>query len=379
LSNNNKGRIAELKPSQTARQLEVSNELRKLAESSFHDDALKYFKDFTAQQRIGSNIAEAPPTYIGREHVKLAALAASWQQAFRTYISHRRIIKGYEDDKSAVSSLNILADYLFLYLPWWKEIYPASLLSLPCAPKDFIRYAFIHRGKDEPLSQFPMTFPEILKLRRNSRETEYSALKQIQLFFRFVESNLSDDNVIAGPAFRNPIFGEFDLPRVTKRTKTSKVVFPKNSYGYLVHYGYALEAFGKYLLDRCLTGSFSSAKSRKFRSLRWIDTERCGYIPFVMFRGEIIPIRWVPNVYLWTTRRFKEGRSKNPEVFVPHLTTLRLLLTAIEIGLRLSGLRWLDIRTWDKENIGSPDISSSFFHPNDKYVYDFTAVRLIIE
>ncbi len=339
-----------------------------LAKSKRHADALTYYQEYSGKRRGGFDWLVELPRYPGRDHVSYDGLVMHWRTAMKAFLKHRKEVKGYEDEKSITSSLNHLSDYLFLYLPWWKELYPDSLVRLPTAPKDFGRYAFFYRSVDEPLEQYPATFPELLRLRRG-RESQYVALKHIQLFFRFVESFFSEEKEIAGPDFRNPIFDEFDLPRVSKRTKTSKVVFPKAAYSYLIHYVYAVEAMGEYLLGKCLANEFSIDELRQLSLMRWLDTSVQGFVPFVRVRGRLAPITHVPNVFSWVTRLFKGEGGAPIERFVPHLTVVRVLVAAVETGSRLSGLRWLDRRTWDQENRGEQAIHEFSFQPSGRYIY----------
>jgi hypothetical protein len=344
------------------------DKLKELATSQLHDDAVTYFRTIRARQRVNTDWLVTDPIFPGREHVSCAALLPLWRETVRSFLHQRRQVKGYEDEKGIKVSLNILADYLFLYLPWWKEIYPKSTLALPAAPRDFSRYAFVQRSTEEPLSSFPITFPEMVKSRRESVDSQYAVLKHIQLFFKFVEAYFSDDEAIAGPKFRTPFFEEFDLPRLKKRTKTSKVVFPKNCYGYLIFYGYAVEALGQYIYDQAVSGNLSYSELRRLETLRLIDTGTVGYIPFVNFRGKIVPLVVVPNVFSWSVRKIRQG-NQTFDILVPHLTTLRLLMAAVEVGLRLAGLRWLDRRTWDKENPGDPRDGQFSYRPEQQYVY----------
>lgn len=345
-----------------------TEDFQALANSGLHDDALRYYQNYTGKKRAGFDFLTDFPRYPGREHISLEKFVPLWRQALKAFLKHRREVKGYEDEKSITSSLNHLVDYLFLYLPWWKEIYASSILLLPLAPKDFGRFPFLYRSSDEPLEQLPATLPELLKLRRGS-ESQYVALKHIQLFFRFVESYFSEDKDIAGPNFRNPIFDEFDLPRVSKRTKTSKIVFPKGSYSYLIHYVYAVEAMGEYLLERCLKYDLSPGELRLLSQERWLDASMLGFIPYVRVRGKISCVTHIPNVFSWVVRRFKKDEGAPFERFVPHLTVVRLLIAAIETGLRLSGLRWLDRRTWDQENRREEKIQKFSFQPSGNYIY----------
>lgn len=346
-----------------------NDEFCALAKSGLHDDALNYYQDYTGKKRGGFDWLTELPRYPGREHIDLGELLPYWRKALKAFLKHRKEVKGYEDEKSVISSLNHLVDYICLYLPWWKELYPNSIVSLPQAPKDFGRYAFFYRSIDEPLEQFPVPFPKLLELRRGGSDGQYAALKHIELFFRFVESFFSEEPEIAGPNFRSPIFSELDLPRITRRTKTSKVVFPKGAYSYLVHYAYAVEAMGEYLLGRCLTNDFNAGELRQISQMRWLDTSLLGFVPYVRVRGKLTPITYIPNVFQWIARHFECSEEIAVKRFVPHLTVIRVLIAAIETGLRLSGLRWLDRRTWDQENRGDQAIRDFSFQPSGSYIY----------
>ncbi|MDP2030559.1 MAG: hypothetical protein Q8K12_13050 [Thiobacillus sp.] len=334
-----------------------------------HEAALRYFAQFVRKTRRGLNWINCEPIYPGREHVKNSNQTRIWREMFQAFLHHRKTILGYEAEDNVISSLNIFSDYLFLYLPWWKEIYPESNVDLPESPKTFGRYAFINRSAPAPLEKYPITFPEAVRLRRPSSHSQYQALKHIDLFFKFVEAEFSDDESVAGKDFRNPIISQFDQPRLRKPTKTTKVVFPKNSYGYLIYYGYAVEAFGEFIQQKCLDKQFSQVELRKLSTTRWFETETYGFVPFVRYRGKLTRLTRIPNVFTWANRQIeREGRASE-QLFIPHLTTLRLLISATETGLRLIGLRWLDQRTWDKGNLGSTNSSQFSYAPSEKNVY----------
>lgn len=346
----------------------IAFNLTGLAEDNSHEAALRYFKTLSYIRRDGINWLDSDPSYAGREHVKVSELAADWKNVFKAYLHQRKTIKGYEKDAPIHGALNIFSDYLFLYLPWWKEIYPNTSLTLPTSPKQFTRFAFVARSKPEPLSELPKTLSEIVKLRRHTPDSQRAAISIIEKFFSFVESHYAEDDHIAGPRFKNPISKAFDLPRVKKRTKTAKIPFEKKVYGYLLHYGYAVEAFGEMLQQKCFAGEFD-ANHKIVTNARWFDTEEFGFVPFVRHRGKIYPLKIVPNVFAWHGRMFRKSNARSEMVFAPHLTYLRLLVGAIEVGLRLMGLKWLDRRTWDKHNQGALDISQFTFVPPAAYAY----------
>jgi len=153
---------------------------------------------------------------VGREHAGDLELQKTWSMAFRAYIRYRNTVKGFESNGEAISALNLLADYLILYLPWWKELYPDAVVALPRSPRDFTRISFVYRSMEEPLDQFPMTFLDMLKLRRRTNDSQYGAIKQIFLFFSYVQAAYFENGDVAGKDFRNPILEEIDLPSVEK-------------------------------------------------------------------------------------------------------------------------------------------------------------------
>lgn len=352
----------------TSRPTSGKESLVDLTVENSHEAALNYFKTLSPLPHRDGDWLKSDLVYPGREHVHIADLSDVWKTLFRSYLSHRKNIKGYETDGDIISALKLLADYLFLYLPWWNEIYPEYSVTIPRTPKELTRFVFVARHGQEPSYPLPTTLTDIIKLRRHTPESERAVLSMIEKFFSFVESHYVEDDSVAGPRFRNPISRVFDLPRIKKRTKTSKIPFEKNVYGFLVHYGYAVEAFGEFLQMECFAGDFD-ANRKSVTNARWFDTEKYGFVPFFRHRGKTYPLKIIPNVFLWHERTFYKPGLQSEKAFVPHLTCLRLLVGAIEVGLRLMGLKWLDRRAWDKNNKGAPDISQFSSLPSDKYVY----------
>lgn len=338
-----------------------------------HDDAISYFKSFVAT--MGERkIFECPdriPNYVGREHVNLSNFALNWLEVICQYREYRLQKKEYESN-SQDGSLSILCDYLFLYLPWWKEIYPISGIDLPRYPKDFKRFIFVTRDEASDLGKFPAGLLELVRLRRKGTTTEYSAIVDIHLFFDFVKEYYADDEIVAGTKFRNPILRKFDLPRVDKPGKTKKIVFPRQSYRYLVKYVYAVEALGEFLQERCLSGEMSPTSAFLLKRTSMLDAEHLGFIPFVRIDGKVIPIRSVPNVFFWAARSFKLN-EKTRDVYVPHLTTHRALTCAIESGLRMASIIWLDRRTWNSRN-SKFHLSGHFGLPSEGFPYVYTLI-----
>lgn len=342
--------------------------LQNLSKTRTHDAVLDYFKSAIRRERLGLNWLKRIPSYPGREYILLEDISAKWRTVFEAFIRFRVNVKGYEKPQGTVSALNLLADYLFLYLPWWKELYSEGRVPVPKSPAEFTRYAFVYRTADEPIERMPRTLLEMIRLRRRTRESEYDAIKQLALFFRFIESHYGDDEEIAGRGFRNPIFEEFDLPKLRKPTKTTKVVIPKGVYGYLLFYGYAVEAFGEYLLQQARSECLPESRVM-LRGAQTFRTGELGFIPFVRYRGRMHPILEIPNVFVWSEQTIETYAGNKKRVYMPHLSTLRLLISAVETGLRLQSIQWLDIRHFDSLNSNSNAQSTFSYEPREHYIY----------
>lgn len=294
------------------------------------------------------------PVYPGREHVDIGRIYERWVITFTAFLRHRELIQGYRSSDCVISSLNILADYLFLYLPWWHEMYPQQDLGLPAAPNEFRRYAYVSRLNDEPLEKFPASLLKMLRLRRPKAESAAICIKHLARYFQFVAVHFGDDVTVAGPTFRNPLDDEFDSPRIpTKKNKTNKEIIPRHVYGHLLFYCYAVEEFGLHLLRQALDGRFKGTWAEMRRASRY-EASRFGFLPSVRYRSLEMLVRWVPNVFAWVEREV-EGGDERVAVTVPHLTALRLLIVAIETGLRCQSVQWLDRETWDSLNVGSDE------------------------
>lgn len=319
--------------------------------ASTHDAVLALFKRF-ANRPDSTDWRQQVPVYPGREHFDVEPIAKQWVRSFKAFLHHREHIQGYRSAHEVIASLNILADYLFLYLPWWRELFPAGAVQVPMAPKEFARYAYVSRHNDEAVETLPAPLLKLVRLRRPKAESAGICIKHLTLYFRFVGAQFSDDEEIAGSTFRNPLDDEFDAPRIPgKKNKTNKEIIPRNIYGHLLFYCYAVEEFGQHLLQQALEGKFESNWAELSSAPRY-DTTAFGMIPVVRYRGQVMPVNSVPNVFTWMEREVVRGDTRTV-VMVPHLTALRLLIVSLETGLRCQSVQWLDRTTWDSLNEGT--------------------------
>lgn len=285
------------------------------------------------------------PTYVDREHVNVAALAKVWVECFEAFMHHRKVVKGYRDAESVLSSLNLLADYLFYYLPWWKELFPESRVELPLTPRALVRYTFVARHAPAPVSEVPVTLVDIIRMRRSDETTRVS-LHHLRLFFAFIETNYADDESVAGPSFKSPLNIEFDAPRAKAKGKTNKEVIPKHIYGYLLFYCYAVEAFGMHLEEMAKAGTLP-LKRKALAAAAQFDAAAFGFVPSVKYRGQTHPLSHIPNVWAWVERTLKPSDgSPGANVYMPHPSPLRMLIASLETGLRVQSIQWLDRLGW---------------------------------
>jgi hypothetical protein len=356
------------------------NDLALMAAKQDHNAVVQYFSQLRGVARNGLDWLKRGAPYPGREHVNLPQLSELWLESWLAFIQYRKAIRGYDSNNGPTSAFNLLCDYLFLYLPWWKELFPDTGIDLPLAPKHLKRRLFIHRtqldnGEPIPVERMPLTFLDLLPRRQPGADSRYGTLQILIQFFEWLETGFEDEERIAGSAFRSPI-RRIDLPRVSSKKKTNKIPFSKRVYPHLLFYGYGVEAFGEYLQHVALERP-DAFVGKRLRQQRFMPTgpspeqvdnsgrvseeflnhwpANFGYTPFVRYRGKTYPIRRVPNVYPWAARdidlgRFSDSLAGVDRRWVPHLTTLRLLIGAVETGLRLQSLQWLDLRTWDKLN-----------------------------
>ncbi|MEM5345805.1 hypothetical protein [Paraburkholderia azotifigens] len=360
----------------------IAETLYHAAEEDTVESCERYFTQYSGsrlQSLRPMNWLSAPTRYVGREHVNVASLGEHWFGPMLAWLDNR-VLKGFETESDARQALVVLADYLFLYLPWWIELHPGCPIEVPTSPKEFSRFFFVSRmsidssSPDDASASTPRTLLEMLALRRPSADSFNLVLVQLERFFQFVITAYEANDQVAGPKMSNPIRLYFDKRKGKSRTKTNKVPFDETTYPHLVHFSQAVEAFGEYL-QQLAYDRYPFGDTKLYA--RGYDTETWGYVPIVCYRGRIYPIRWIPNVFGLATREFhmnpegaagiyvsgtriNTGGNRKQEIRVPHLTVLRLLMGLIETGLRGQGIQWLDRKKWDSMNDRPVPISALY-------------------
>lgn len=354
--------------------------LLNLSAKESHEAIVNYFTFMKGITRKGLEWLNRSAPYPGRDHIDLKTISSLWVESWAAWLKYRKTVQGFDTVDGPYRAFNILCDYLFLYLPWWIELFPDKGVTLPLSPNQLKRSIFIHRtqlyeGEAVPVDKLPLTFLDILALRLSSVDSRYATLLQLIQYLDWVEIGFEDDSRIAGKGYRNSL-KRIDLPRLQKKTKTTKIPFSKRVYPHLLYYCYAIEAFGEYLqtvaMDRPFLFDGKHIRQQKFLSTGplpnqidnlgrvseeyledWPDS--FGYVPYISYRGKNFPIYRMPDVFQWLKRRVDLSRYNiSPNIvcsrWIPHLTILRLLMGAVETGLRLQSIQWLDLRSWDSLN-----------------------------
>lgn len=342
--------------------------LREIAASRAHDAPERYFEALAGSRSTDFRkehwLQNATP-YPGREQIPVQHLGRLWFPAINAWLAHRETM--FETDKEIRISLHMLVDYLLLYLPWWNELHPNSQVELPAAPRHFARYLFVsrtvfHREQGNSEASLPTTLIELLHLRRPTPDGKNVVLGHWQRFFQFVITAFEENELIAGKKMVNPIRLDFDRVKSSARTKTNKVPFAEDVFPLLVFYCQALEAFGEYLQQ--IAYDQDAFRDSSYGPRSGYDTEKWGYVPYIKYRGKVLPVHWIPNIYVTAKRsihanpeglggiyvggqRQNRGINRMMVLNMPHLTVVRMLLTMVETGLRGQNVQWLDRMTWD--------------------------------
>lgn len=351
-----------------------------LSAADSHEAIVEYFTKMRGITRNGLEWLNRGAPYPGREHIDLKSISSLWVESWVAWLKYRKSVQGFDTEDGQYRAFNQLCDYLFLYLPWWKELFPDNDVNLPLSPNQLKRSIFIHRtqlheGKPIPIDKLPLTFIDILATRLPNRDSRYATLTQLIQYLDWIEIGFEGDSRIAGKDYRNPI-KRIDLPRIQKKSKTTKIPFSKRVYPHLLYYCYAVEAFGEYLqslaMERPILFKGKHIRQKKFIStgplpnqvddLGRVSKEYLedwpdgfGYVPYISYRGKNFPIYRLPDVFQWANRcinlsRYNIKPNGVAARWMPHLTVLRMLIGAVETGLRLQSIQWLDLRSWDSIN-----------------------------
>ncbi len=309
---------------------------------------------------------ESPVNYPGREKIDITKMGELW------FIAAQEFLKNWHGEKlkEPRRQLHIFLDYILLYLPWWFEKNPNASISFPNSPAKFSRFVFVTRTRFNQTTDveeliLPKTVYELLPLRLTSTGGENTFRRIISKFFDFVIAHFEDEDLYTVPEMKNPIRQELDNESQKASTKTNKVVFTREIYPYLIHFLQSVETFGEYLQQIALhNGAFQTYKNPPPEGY---DTSSWGYVPVFWYANKLYKVSHVPSVFQLALLTLYVNPPEPAGIYVngwranqsapegatttltfPVLSTLRIILTGVEMGLRNASVRWLDRRTFDR-------------------------------
>jgi hypothetical protein len=276
---------------------------------------------------------------------ELSVLADKWLELEEVYT---RTVKreSYKPVHNALGYLNI---YLFFYLAYWFQRHCNTRFAFPDTPQKLTGSIFVARlltAEDET----PLTFIEFMNAvnehRKWTNNGYYGILKQVNVFFSFLEVHSDDLPACAG--FRQTI-PDFAYPETTRSKGTNKLPIPRRMFGVFLDYVEALRAYSAVVLDGAVAGALDVAAFEKIasRTGNVIDTfataSLVGFIPVLFARGRTIPLQYIPNCLSFGWFPLAGGRvAKLPQ---PH--ALNQIVVALYTGLRHNHIQWLDARSFD--------------------------------
>lgn len=277
--------------------------------------------------------------------IELTSLAEKWIEIETLYI-RRTPRENYQTIRQALGYLNI---YLFHYLPYWFQRNKETPLIYPRTPSQLVGGVFISRLMDVA-AEVPKTLTEVLNLVAEAREwrntSHFGILKQIEVFFQFVERNSLELEGCAG--FKQPLT-PYDYPPVSRPYGTNKSPIPRRLFNVFLDYVEALRAYSYRIIDGVasdtIDGKAIEARTKNYATV--IDTfalsSLVGVIPVLFAKGKTIPLQFIPNVLLFQQWKLRNGHIK----CLPAPHALNQIIAALHTGLRHNHIQWLDERTFD--------------------------------
>lgn len=274
-------------------------------------------------------------------------LAEKWLTVEVAYINKIRR-ESYKSTNIALGNFNA---YLFGYLASWKKSHPDFLAPFPESPNQLRGSFFVSRVVPQQGEESPITFVEFLERLQDAREWTneyvYSLLKQMESFFDFVA--LYQDDLPGCKGFIQPI-SEHDYPRISKSLGTNKGLIPRSVFGFLIAYIESLASFSEAILEKSLNGECSwagsSYQSQPVLSIQ-DGAEVYGVCPIMFWGGKAIALNRIPNLLSPQSFMVKTPDGALCQRVLPRPHAVHQLLVAMQTGLRLNHIQWLDLETFD--------------------------------
>lgn len=260
--------------------------------------------------------------------------------------------ENYREIKSTLGYLNL---YIFFYLSRWFKSNPDNKLVFPSTPNRLIASVFVSRLLVTS-ENLPLTFVEVMNKiaeKRNWRGNPYyGKLKQMELFFSFIEKN--SDELPGCDGFKQPLSND-DYPATSASTGTDKQPMPRRLFGPFIDYIEAIRCHLGVIQSKILDGvldavAFEAEISSKGRVIDTFETSGdVGFIPVIFVldssrkKYKAIPLRFIPNCLSFDWFELKNKR----QLMLPQPHGLNNVLVSLYTGLRNNHIQWLDAKTFD--------------------------------
>ncbi|MBM1183721.1 site-specific integrase [Pseudomonas lundensis] len=324
--------------------------------------------------------------YPGRSHIEIEKTYNQWVVMAKIFVAKLYSSKNSPGHiTSQINHIKFLFDYIFFYLPVWKELHPDSTLRLPEAITGFERIVFwcddlidhetvqsIYQDHDiSDNLKLPLTALKLRTLMFTEKSTK-PFVNSVHYFFELVRTYGAPHGFVDG-GYANPVNRAMDSTGSGGRSKSDKKPFPRDISIIAKAYMSALDTVGINIRNAILDGRIAPETIAEIKSSDWIDltkihldttaTVRSSKRPSETFE---IAITTIPNIYNWWHGDYHPRVPNNSKVvtaYVPWISTLRMLAIGLFAGQRIQSGQWLDLRTFD-----------SLYH--EKYVDAFNLCNL---
>lgn len=304
------------------------------------------------EQAIGIRASQMTPESV-RLLSRLPGLDADLTEKSKTWLevenAYLKKVKR-EDNKGRLTAIGHLNAYLFAYLPYWFAAHPAFSYALPDYPNKLLGSVFVSDLGLLDDRERPVTLVEFMAAvaanRKWANSSHYANLKQIEIFFSFIER--FQDQLPGCAGFQQPL-STHDYPPTARSFGTNKRPIPRRIFKFYLEYIEAVTTHAEVLLNRILSGVVSDTQTGALipARARYLDCfqlqDLFGFIPVVFYRGKVIPLRYVPNVLFLGKKRLKDGRVLR----IPHPHAMHQIIVSLYTGLRQHHIQWLDAETFD--------------------------------
>ncbi|HEY8381907.1 MAG TPA: hypothetical protein VIL09_07150 [Microvirga sp.] len=284
--------------------------------------------------------------YPARMHVYPEAIWTTWNDLFERYFALRRR-QGFEGTRAWDTFRLVYRDYLCCYLPWWNELHPGIEVAIPANPTEFKRFGYWVEGLPDGAAPLPLLDFYDETRHGRSRDVFNGFIADTHGFFEFCRG---DALRLGLASFENPAVPMQDRKVARGARKTNKVPIPTAVLPFLLRYAYACEAFFLGLGKRSLAGGISTAERSLIRLKVWSSEELApsdfGVEAAFDFDGRHYIVQDVPMLATWDERFVRNEGAGSRTAFLPQLSALRMVIAALETGIRFQGIQWLCRKTY---------------------------------